>query len=141
MAWTEQCKIDAVAQVDHLVQRDGISKRKAIRQMSQESGIPAKTLERWYWPSRETDLKNEGTTAKPKTSVRTIAKFKKRKWANATVSLKRINGILEKIVLLEDVPLAVLRSFLKEFCELELYAKAAHKELNNRAKVRDRRAA
>ena len=35
--------------IRHLKNREGISANEAIRQYSKESGIPVKTLERWYW--------------------------------------------------------------------------------------------
>jgi N6-adenosine-specific RNA methylase IME4 len=59
MAWTEQCKIDAKSQVDHLVKAKGMKKKQAIRELSKESGIPINTLKRWYWPSQENGVKND----------------------------------------------------------------------------------
>lgn len=47
MAWTEQCKIDAYRQVEHLKQTKGYSTRKACLELSSESGIPVKTLQEW----------------------------------------------------------------------------------------------
>ncbi len=49
MAWTDQCKIQACTQVNHKVEKSGLSKKAAIRVLSVESGIPAKTLEDWYY--------------------------------------------------------------------------------------------
>ena len=49
MAWTDQCKIEACTQVNHKVKKSGLSKKEAIRVLSVESGIPAKTLEDWYY--------------------------------------------------------------------------------------------
>lgn len=72
MAWTDSCKIDACAQVEHKKKTDGISANKAIRILSKESGIPIKTLERWVWPSKNT-LKNEGKKNEPKPVLETCA--------------------------------------------------------------------
>lgn len=47
MAWTEQCKIDANRQVEHLKETKGYSTRKACQELSGESGIPVKTLQEW----------------------------------------------------------------------------------------------
>jgi N6-adenosine-specific RNA methylase IME4 len=53
MAWTDSCKIDAVNQVKHKCEEEGLSIRKAINKLSNESGIPIDTLKKWYWPSGE----------------------------------------------------------------------------------------
>lgn len=47
MAWTEQCKIDANNQIEHLKQNRGYSTRKACIELSDGSGIPVKTLQDW----------------------------------------------------------------------------------------------
>jgi hypothetical protein len=60
MAWTDACKIEAVAQIDRRKEHSGI--RKAIRELSIESGIPYGTLRRWYYP--ESVPKNENTLSK-----------------------------------------------------------------------------
>ena len=49
MAWTDACKIEACAQIEHKKKELG-SARKAIKELSKESGIPIRTIERWYWP-------------------------------------------------------------------------------------------
>ena len=59
MAWTDACKIEAVAQIDHKVEQ-GMSVRKALKELAKESGIPAKTIERWKYPQKSV-LKNEDT--------------------------------------------------------------------------------
>jgi len=48
MAWTESCKIDANKQVEHLKER-GMSVRQAIKKLSEESGIPANTINNWIY--------------------------------------------------------------------------------------------
>ena len=57
MAWTDACKIEAVAQIDHKVEQ-GLSVRKALKELAGESGIPAKTIERWKYPAKSV-LKND----------------------------------------------------------------------------------
>ena len=47
---------EAKAHIDHRKKEAG-GVKQAIRQISKEVGIPAKTLQRWYWPSKS--LKNE----------------------------------------------------------------------------------
>jgi len=61
MAWTDTCKIAACAQVENKKEA-GATVTKAIRELSKESNIPIKTIERWYWPAKN-NLKNE---VKPK---------------------------------------------------------------------------
>lgn len=46
MAWTEQCKIEAVAQINSRAEEYG-SIRKACKEISEESGIPIRTLQDW----------------------------------------------------------------------------------------------
>lgn len=61
MAWTDSCKIEAVAQIKKKAESTSI--RDAIKKLSEESGIPIGTLKRWYWPDgQETyqeSIKNE----------------------------------------------------------------------------------
>jgi len=47
MAWTEQCKIEANRQIEHLKQTKGYSTREACMKLSPKSGIPVKTLQEW----------------------------------------------------------------------------------------------
>jgi len=68
MAWSETCKIDANKQVDHL-HKQGLSKRQAIKKLSNESGIPYDTLNNWVYP-RKSDVKNN-VTLKPDTPSET----------------------------------------------------------------------
>ena len=51
MAWTDQCKIEAVKQVDHKIDQLGVKVRDALKAVSQESDIPAGTLKRWKYPN------------------------------------------------------------------------------------------
>ena len=53
MAWTDQCKVEACNQVQHKADAEGISKKQAIAKLADESGIPAKTIEHWFYgPTR-----------------------------------------------------------------------------------------
>ena len=38
--------------IRHLKESQGISANEAIRIYAEQSGIPFKTLERWYWPAK-----------------------------------------------------------------------------------------
>jgi len=49
MAWTDQCKFDAQKQFEHF-QQEGLNKTATIKKLSEESGIPEATLDRWLWP-------------------------------------------------------------------------------------------
>ena len=68
MAWLEQCRIETNKQVDHFCKKDGISKRKAIKKISEESGIPESTIDKWVYP-RKSYAKN-GVTSKTSKRVR-----------------------------------------------------------------------
>ena len=70
MAWTDQCKIAFMANAEHQVftQKGRKNITKVLKKLSQESGIPFKTLERWYYEKEKSkekllsSLKNEGIT-------------------------------------------------------------------------------
>ena len=64
MAWTDACKIEAVAQIDHKVEQ-GLSVRKALKELAGESGIPARTIERWKYPKKSV-RKSADTKKEPK---------------------------------------------------------------------------
>ena len=63
MAWTEQCKIAFKSNAQALIWKQKRKTKKNIssilRKLSKESGIPFKTLERWYY--EKNSLNNEGT--------------------------------------------------------------------------------
>lgn len=66
MAWTEQCKIAFKTSADWFYRTKNISTKKGIMgilaQLSEESGIPQKTLWRWWNElenEKEKNLKNE----------------------------------------------------------------------------------
>ena len=57
MAWTEQCKIAFdVAAKRHI--HKGMKVKEALKLLSEESGIPFKTLERWYYSNTQKKIKN-----------------------------------------------------------------------------------
>jgi|GEM_PF-6014887 len=63
MAWVGQCRIAFKVDVDKIVaqQKGQTNISKTLKQLARESGIPFKTLERWYWQKNKNALKNEGT--------------------------------------------------------------------------------
>ena len=63
MAWTDACKSEAVAQIDHKV-KQGASVREALAELSKESGIPSGTIRRWKYP--ESSVPKNGNTQEKK---------------------------------------------------------------------------
>ncbi|MFC1868058.1 hypothetical protein ACFL0H_08010 [Thermodesulfobacteriota bacterium] len=60
MAWKEQCEIAFKANAEAILHKQGgRGVRQVLRQLSKESDIPYKTLERWYYKRDEGVLKNE----------------------------------------------------------------------------------
>ena len=58
MAWTEVCKINFKATCDGLMANRKVSVSKILRQLSDESGIPLRTLQRWWF---EMKMKEENS--------------------------------------------------------------------------------
>jgi len=50
MAWTDQCKIQAVQTINKVAEDMKVSVTKAIEAVSKEADIPASTLQSWYYP-------------------------------------------------------------------------------------------
>lgn len=76
MAWTDSCKLAAKETIDNIVKKKDVTKKAAIKQVSEAAGIPMKTLDRWYYP-KKANLKNEVNkkiTANPVTGV--VTRFK-----------------------------------------------------------------
>jgi thioredoxin 1 len=67
MAWTDQCKIEAVKAVDHKIDQ-GLPVRAALKEISKESDIPAGTLKRWKYPEKNVP-KNGNTSSQTTESV------------------------------------------------------------------------
>jgi hypothetical protein len=61
MAWTDSCKFEACKQIDHRQDECG-GVRPAIKKLSEESGIPQGTLNRWYYNDKCT---KNGAPKKP----------------------------------------------------------------------------
>jgi len=61
MAWTDQCKIQAVESIKKTAELEQISIRRAITKIAGESDIPAATLDRWFYPREKSDVKNDVT--------------------------------------------------------------------------------
>lgn len=60
MAWTEQCKVAFRVGVKAKIHNKGLKLKDALQELKEESDIPKKTLERWYY---EKDLKTEDSKA------------------------------------------------------------------------------
>jgi hypothetical protein len=70
MAWTDACKVEAVAQIDKRKEIHG-GVRPAIRELSKESGIPYDTLQKWYHPRKNESVAENGYTPKAKNTKQT----------------------------------------------------------------------
>lgn len=49
----EVCKIEACNLIRHKVKNDNLSVNRALQDISEEAGIPFKTLERWFYPKSQ----------------------------------------------------------------------------------------
>lgn len=75
MAWLEQCRIETNKQIDHFCKKDGLSKRQAMKKLSEESRIPESTIDKWIYP-RKSNAKNgvnQKTNIKARRKRRRIA--------------------------------------------------------------------
>lgn len=66
MAWTEQCKINFKAQIDHKKEQ-GYKTKDALVELSNDSGIPIGTLKNWLYPDRHEKYEKSGK--RPKKNV------------------------------------------------------------------------
>jgi N6-adenosine-specific RNA methylase IME4 len=74
MAWTDACKIEACAQIEHLKAKEGLSAKAAIRRFSKECDIAPRTLESWYWDgSAKTCATKKQPAVLPKEKYETCA--------------------------------------------------------------------
>ena len=86
MAWTDACKIEAVSQIDHRVEQ-GLSVRKALAELSKESGIPAGTIRRWKYPENTVPKNgNAPTEEKPKREI-----SQKQAWGYVAKTLNKLD--------------------------------------------------
>ena len=81
MAWTEQCTIAAVSQIENKIQQ-GNGVRKSIRMVSKESDIPYGTLRDWYYP-----INSSGNVPKIRNTNPTPEKF----WKSIKNRLSKIH--------------------------------------------------
>lgn len=66
MAWTGVCKVNFIQAVKHLTIVKGLSLRKALKKLSEESGIAFKTLEMWFYEDvKKSTLENQGINEDP----------------------------------------------------------------------------
>ena len=84
MAWTDACKIEAVAQIDHKV-KQGASVREALAELSKESGIPSGTIRRWKYPEPSVPQNGDSDTP-PKRTI-----FQKQAWGHVSRTLRKLN--------------------------------------------------
>jgi hypothetical protein len=86
MAWTDQCKIDAKAQIEKRSEECGEVK-KAMTELAGESGIPFHTLKRWYY-DKDASIKTD-TQQPPSNTQETKSRV-------ATKIVENINKALDK---------------------------------------------
>lgn len=87
MAWTDSCKISATETINSIVEKEGVTKKEAIRKVAKEAAIPIKTLDRWYYPKK----------ANPKTEVNnSVEKGEKDKADPVTRVMKTVENKIEK---------------------------------------------
>jgi hypothetical protein len=84
MAWTDQCRLEAVQQIDHNIDQ-GMPVREALKAVSAESDIPAGTLKRWKYPEKSVPKNGNG---KPPTQ-RVV-------WNNVEQKLTRLVEYMEE---------------------------------------------
>jgi hypothetical protein len=85
--WTEQCKIDARAQIEKRKEEVGEAK-KAMTELAGESGIPYYTLKRWYYKENDEDPR---VMRDPRQTPENIAKRR------AKVAVKIVKNIAKAI--------------------------------------------
>jgi predicted xylose isomerase-like sugar epimerase len=96
------CKIQARAQLEHR-ENKGMTKAKALRIVSDESGIPISTLKKWTYPKQmENDkIRKREARAKAKKTGRTSAPLKKPEVIESTV---------DSIVIVDSILVQTIRS-------------------------------
>jgi len=82
MAWTDQCKIQAVETIKKVAEDKGIALEKAMEEVSKESEIPKHTLQRWYWPRKKTVKNDSKKSTQP--------------WQSVANRLKSLTSFIEK---------------------------------------------
>jgi hypothetical protein len=79
--WTDQCKIDACAQIEKRKQEVG-GLRKALRELATESDIPYDTLKRWYYKNDDEVLSSVTTEQPPKNTTQSKVKVARKIFSN-----------------------------------------------------------
>ena len=89
--WTEQCKIDARAQIERRKEEVGEAK-KAMMELAGESGIPFGTLNRWYYQKDdEGPYPIDGVSQTSKNSAKVKAKVINKIVENITMATPQGN--------------------------------------------------
>ena len=107
MAWTDQCRIafQVNAKGLYLTQKGRKNLTKVLKNLSRESGIPYKTLERWWYEEKserkKESLKNEETRGRPtklqqKRPKKRDEPSSDKDFIKATNSMKKILQALKK---------------------------------------------
>jgi hypothetical protein len=73
MAWKEACELEAIALIKNKVKKEKKKIRPAMIEAAKETGIPFKTLNRWYYhtptPKPKKYLKNEVVLVRKVTTI------------------------------------------------------------------------
>lgn len=97
MAWTDSCRFEAVTQIDRRMAQ-GLSKRAALKAVSNESDIPTGTLNRWKY-GKKTGFKNEPKekkSRKPPAKKASEKTLKSISWDNAVIKLREVSLLIRK---------------------------------------------
>jgi len=110
MAWTDACKIEAVKAVEAKMEK-GMPAREACKAVSEESEIPAGTLNRWKYGSEKT---RKGKKRPP--TVRQAWNYSARKLAGlVNYMMEHVEGGAdEKIITSMQGDMKTLEAFLAE---------------------------
>jgi len=110
MAWTDQCRIEAVNHVDRKID-DGLTVRDALKAVSDESDIPTGTLTRWKYGKGDV-FKNEDK--KEKTPVQ--------HWRAVVNRLKKLEEYMEENCMVNaDVSPDIIEEFNDLVSTIRLY--------------------
>jgi hypothetical protein len=121
MAWTDQCKIEAVNHVDRKID-GGLTVRDALKAVSEESDIPTGTLTRWKY-GRGDVFKNEDK--KEKTQAQ--------HWRSVINRLKKIEEYMSENCLTDDTTIPSSIKF--DFYELVHGLNVINDDLNQQGEI------
>ncbi len=100
------CKIQARAQLEHR-ENKGMSKAKALRIVSEESGIPISTLKKWTYPKMMENDKIRKRKARAKAKVGPL------KTGRTSALLRKpevIESTIDSIVIVDSILIQTIRS-------------------------------